>query len=395
MLLRRNKRLLSPLFPLALLVALSSAPARAETDVNPQTNASTKAAPAAPSEPPSPLPSRRPRPISGPRKALAAAGAVFPGFFAHGTGHFIAGDPNAGLGLLAVEGIGLGVAGTSLGVLAATGASRHFATPLVALTIAGGGLFVLSFFADLYGVLAPDSAFGSPPRSMPWIETQLGLRYVYNPTFAYRSFLVQSVDLRWRSLRLMPSGWFALDDTNSRVRALAAYRFTGPKTLGSALSADGSYLDLEGAFTHHRYTTEKFTITSVELSLRGRLDMDRFLPSLAGSFAEMSLGGAILADSYFNATTDGNTLLLGRFGYGVYIGRPSYPRGEVMVYYDHRRDDFAAGLKIARVGSGIFGHMGLEGKLYFNDQWGALLDAQMGSAYLAGLSVLYRHGGSP
>jgi hypothetical protein len=65
------------------------------------------------------------------------------------------------------------------------------------------------------------------------------------------------------------------------------------------------------------------------------------------------------------------------------------------LYYDHRHDGFAAGLKMTGLGSGVAGHFGMEGRLYLDSQWGLLLDAQVGSAYVAGLSILFRHGGTP
>ena len=62
----------------------------------------------------------------------------------------------------------------------------------------------------------------------------------------------------------------------------------------------------------------------------------------------------------------------------------------MIAYYDHRRDDLAAGLKVPGIGAGYLGHVGLEAKAYFFESWGVLLDAQLGSAAIAGLSLLYR-----
>jgi hypothetical protein len=335
------------------------------------------------------------KPVSGSRKALATGATFVPGLIVHGSGHFVAGHRTTAFKLLGLEALGVGLAVGGLSVAAATGASRRFIEPVITVTMAGAGLLFMTFLADLYGVLAPEGGFGAAPLEMPWVETELGYRYVYNPTFSYGSFLVTSLDLRWRSLRLTPSGWFALDDQNARLRALAAHRFFGPKTPGSARPKDGSFIDVEGAITHHRYTSDGFSITSGEIALHGRLDMEHIGPTLKGSFAELTIGGAVNSDAYHGITTEGNSFLLGRFGYGIYIGRPAYPRGEVLVYYDHRHDDFAAGWKIPGVGGGVGGHVGAEGSLYFNDRWGALVDAQIGSALLAGASVLYRYGGEP
>lgn len=357
-------------------------------------------------------------PISPRRKALAVAGSLVPGALVHGTGHFIAGDPSTGFRLLAMEGLGLGMTVGGLSLLAVTGASRRFAGPLAALTATGAGLFVISGLADIYGVAMPESARGAPPAGAAFIETQLGARYVYDPTFEYRFFLVPSIDLRWGPVRLMPSAWFATDDRNARLRALGSYRIRGPKpnskkfipnTTESTLTTDGSFLDLEAAVTHHRYGSSEvsglgrvsgFAISTIEASVHGRLDAWHIAEPLRGSFMELGAGGAIAVHDY-KTTTETNTLLLVRFAYGVYFGQPCAgspgcgfsPLGEAKLYYDHRHDDYAAGLKIRGLGSGVPGHFGFLGTLFFTPSWGVSLDAQVGSAYIAGGSLVFRQGG--
>jgi hypothetical protein len=84
--------------------------------------------------------------------------------------------------------------------------------------------------------------------------------------------------------------------------------------------------------------------------------------------------------------------LLARFGYGIYLGWPGSARGEIALYYDHRHDDFAAGFKMPGLGSGVIGHFGVEGRLFVTRQWGVAAEAAVGSAYITGLSILFRHG---
>jgi hypothetical protein len=92
------------------------------------------------------------------------------------------------------------------------------------------------------------------------------------------------------------------------------------------------------------------------------------------------------------ASADVEDLLLARFGYGMYIGRIGGPRGEMTLYYDHRHDEFAAGLKTGGLVSGVAGHFGIAAHLYVSDHWGLAAEAAVGSAYVTGLSVLFRHG---
>ena len=78
------------------------------------------------------------------------------------------------------------------------------------------------------------------------------------------------------------------------------------------------------------------------------------------------------------------------FALGAYLGNPSRRGGEARVYYDHRHDDFAAGLKLESLGSGPLGHFGTDLRYYLTSHFGAHLDFQVGSAYVTSLSVLYR-----
>jgi len=45
------------------------------------------------------------------------------------------------------------------------------------------------------------------------------------------------------------------------------------------------------------------------------------------------------------------------------------------------------------LGSGVAGHFGVEGLMYLDKRWGLLVDAQVGSAWLGGISLLFRQGG--
>ncbi|WP_104987051.1 hypothetical protein [Sorangium cellulosum] len=381
----RPPRTTGPLFALLALLA-AAAPAQAdEGKDNPTSPAS--AAPVAPSAaPPTPQ-------VSPGRRALAAAGTVVPGLLVHGTGHFLLGERRTALRLLALEGAGAGLTIGGLGSAAVFGASRRVIAPIVLTTVTGAGLFGISLLADAYGVLAPEGGTGSPLTTLPSVETQLGVAYVYDPTFAYRTFLVPGMDLRLRSVRLSGSGWFALNDVNTRLRAEAAYRFLGPGAPDSPRAADGSFLELEAAFTHHRYTSDEFSITTGEVSLSGRLDLAHIGPTLRGSFAEMGWGIGVEAYRYGRRPFEGNELLIPHFAFGMYLGHEGYPRGETKFYYEHRHDGYAAGAKMPGLGSGVPGHLGLQTRLYASPRWGLLADVQAGSAYVGRLSLLARPGG--
>ncbi|KYF63221.1 hypothetical protein BE11_46970 [Sorangium cellulosum] len=378
----------------ALLALLSAAPAQAD-EGNDAPVSPAMAAPAAASSATAASAAPEGQAISPRRRALAATGAVIPGLLVHGSGHVLLGEGRTGLSLLALGGAGTGLMIGGLAGAAVTGASRRVIAPVVLTTVTGAGLFGITLLADLYGVLAPEGGTGSAPSALPWVETQLGVAYVHDPTFAYRTFVVPGMDLRLRSLRLSGAGWFALNDDNARLRAETAYRFLGPGTPDGPRAADGSFLELEAALTHHRYTSDGFSITTGEVTLQGRLDLAHIGPTLRGSFAEMGWGIGVEAYRNGRRPLEGNELLTPHFGFGMYLGHEGYPRGEAKVVYEHRHDGYAAGAKITGLGSGVPGHLGLQGRVYASPGWGVLAEVQAGSAYVGRLSLLLRPGGSP
>jgi hypothetical protein len=328
---------------------------------------------------------------------LAATGAaVFPGVVLHGTGHLVAGDRRTAYRLMGLEGAGLGLTVAGFATLAATGASRHLSPVIFASPVVGVGMFLVSWLADVQGVTVPLDARGAPLLTAPTLEARLGTRYVYDPTIDYGTLVGPAVDLRWRRWRLSPGAWIATTGHNTRLDLEIGFRPVGPRPDG--LASDGSYVEIVTGATHHRFR-EDFDLTVLEAGARGRFDLRRLSATLAGSFAEWGLGlGWALTHFHTGAhETDADGLLLARFGYGLYFGHAPGRTGEVMAYYDHRHDDYAGGAKVSGLGSGAAGHGGLEGTWYFHPRWGVRAEAQAGSAYLAGLSVICRSplAGSP
>lgn len=328
-------------------------------------------------------------PRTAARRALDVAVAAGPGAVVHGAGHWSAGRPETARRLALTQAAGLGTMVVGLGGLAVTGASRYLVAPLALATVAGAGLFFLPWLADVYGAAAYPDAVASPPRLTPRWTTELGHRYVWDAQFAYRHFLVQAVELRVDGFRLAQSGWHALDDRNVRLRVLGAYRLSGATP--SRPADDGSFVELEAARTQHRYDSEGFRSLTGEVSLSARRDLARWDRGLQGSFVEGGFGLALQRFEYriagMTVEPDVNDLLLARFGFGFYFGSSS----EALAYYDHRHDDYAAGLELTGLGSGVAGHFGAEVR-HFWGQWGARAEGQVGSAFVAGVSLMFRQG---
>jgi hypothetical protein len=309
----------------------------------------------------------------------------------HGAGHAALGQWKIAWPILAVEMLGLGLGATGAFTFWYSGAARDLVGPATALTLVGGGLLGFSWLADLYGVLAPPGGTGAPDRTLPHVEVAIGYRYVHDPRFLYRNLAGAAVDLRLRPLRLSASAWGALDAGNQRLRASLAYRFLGPQPARSP-ARDGSFVELSLGVTHHAYQNEGFGLTLAEGFALGRLDLARVGPTLEGSFAEMGLGWALGGYDYAHAPGEATSLLLMRAAIGVYLGSPGDPHGEVSLFYDHRHDDYAAGLLMRGIVSGVLGHFGLGGTFYMTERLGIGVEAQLGSAVVAGLSLRYRGG---
>ncbi len=328
------------------------------------------------------------RSVSKRRRSAAIGAAVFPGLLAHGSGHFILGERAVARRLLVAEGIGLGIAAAGGVPLFLTGASRHYTAVPVALLVSGVGVFALSWAADLYGTTG---AAGPRAPTVPApVELELGYGYVQDPRFDYASFAIAAASVDLGPVVLAPVAWMALDDDNQRLRLEGRYPFWR--------GGDASRLEAVAAATHHRYPDDGFAVSTFEAAVAGRLDMARVGDSMAGSFADLSLGmGSELTNYYApGAGADLGEILLVRFAYGVALGCPTGVHGEASIYYDHRRDTFTGGISPGTgPGSGFMGLLGAEGLVHIGARWGVRARFEQGAARVLSLGILTRFGDTP
>lgn len=280
---------------------------------------------------------------------------------------------------LAVGSLGLTTAG---GVTLLGTRSNRWVTPIAAPAVApgaatlwaAGGAFLTALPLLLTGRCnCPDTSTATTLR--------LDHAYVYDPQFDYRSLAVLSADIRVRPrLRLRPRLWLATNDDNQRGRAEAMYQLRR--------SHDGSWLELGGALSHHRFGDEGLGNSGVELFARGRLNLARVWSVLAGTFSQLGLGIGLDYLHTRDAGGDGSSQLLARTSFGIYLPGA---RGEVELYYDHRRDDYAGGFAV-RPANGFLGHFGVEGHYYVTRVLGVAVQAEMGSAYVVRTGVIVRPG---
>ena len=336
---------------------------------------------------PSPSPARR---------ALGAGAAVVPGALVHGAGHFVIGESDTAVRLLIAEGIGLGMLLGGGSVLFLTGASRYVVGPAAGIAALGAGLFGTSLAADVYGTVSTDGgAADLVPRAPPKLESELGYRYVSDSLFPYRHFMVERLTLTLGAVRVTPSAWLDPSGKNARYRLEGGYRLIGLDPGERRQHAFDDRLEVEVGLVHHRYPTQGFTRSSAEIALASRYDLAHLGPSLRGAFVEFAAGyGRARIDYHLrglDVPADTDDVLLARFGFGAVFRGNTYPGSQALLYYDHRHDDFAAGLLVTGLGSGVVGHFGTEWRWFFTPSFGLLAEAELGSALVTGISVLYRH----
>jgi hypothetical protein len=316
--------------------------------------------------------------------------AVVPGLVVHGTGLWVRGDVETARRLATLEGVGLGIAAVAGGLLAASGGSRRLTTITIPPLIAGGGLFLTTWLADIYGSAGGGRRGAEPRAALPPVDLELGGFGIYDPVFDHVAFTRAAASVRLGRWRIAPELLIAVGDDNQRLRADLGYRFIGDPR------GRGTHLDLVGGLRSHRYSDERFATHTAEAQVFGRLELARLGRSLDGAFAQLSSGLGVEVIDYMvpGAATDVSDMLLGGFGFGLYLGDcDSAVSGEVELYYDHRRDELVGGFSPGQQASGFGGYFGAALDLDLGRRWGLVTRLEWGSAALAGAWVRYRMGG--
>jgi hypothetical protein len=342
-----------------------------------------------------PVAPARPEPrVPSPLPELAS---IFPGLILHGSGAWLQHRNQTAGRLLMLEGASVLATFTSGLILFSTGAARDIVGPTALLAVAGVGTFAVSFLASVYATVAPPDGLGDPLRRQPLIDSSAGYLYVYDPQFAYRHFVTVRASAFVQDWHVLADVAAALDHENQRYSLGVGYRLLGSGGSGSEPASDGSYLEPRLAFTAHRFEPDGFNSRIFELAVEGRLDVSRYLPDVRGAFFQGEAGWA--SQVFVNHVpgpnpTTATSLLLAHVGFGMYLGNrvDSRTGGEAELYYDHRHDGYAGGLKVNGLGSGVAGHLGLRGSYQLTPRWGVRARAEAGSAYLLGLDLVVRGG---
>jgi hypothetical protein len=313
-------------------------------------------------------------------RAVAVGAAVFPGAVVHGSGHWVAGDRRAarriaiaelvGLGLAALGGIPIGVSG---------GAPQTM--PGLALVVPGGALLIQSWLADVYGA-AGGSRIGGRAGREPRLELEAGYALIADAQSDTGHLATLAATARVGRATVGASG-YAGDG------AWSARGEFGLRALGDRLA----HADVFVAAAERRFDDDGFRTAVLELFARGRYELERFTPSLGGSFAtlELGVGRESLRYNVPDVPADTQSVLVARFGYGLHLG----DHAETELYYDHRRDDLAGALLHDLphlLGSnGFAGHLGLRAAAR-RGRFGLTAAVEVGSAWVFHLALTTRIG---
>jgi hypothetical protein len=340
-----------------------------------------------------PRPSSQPVPRApSPWPELAA---VVPGVLIHGSGTWLQGRGLTTQRLLLLEAAGVLALLAGGLVVYETGAARDLAGPATLVIAAGAGTSSSSLLASLYATWAPRSGWGEPLRRVPRLVSALGYTFAADPAFDDHHFLTTELEGRLGGWALAVNALVSPSPGRERLSARAGYRLLGARE-GASPAGDGSYLEPRLGLTSQRFDHYGFVTSGLELLVDGRLDVERFLPDVRGAFFQATVGWSPQWTRYDVPgvnVTESSSLLVFHSGFGVYVGpEPAAARGELELYYDHRRDGLAGGLKTLGPSSGFAGHIGLRGEYFVTESWGMRGRIEVGSAWVIGSSILFRAG---
>ena len=322
--------------------------------------------------------------VSTTRRLAAIGAAIVPGVVIHGSGSWVLHEQRAAKRLAVTGWIGLGAMALGGAAVGLTGGSPEMVIWGVPAMIAGAGLWLPTWFADIWYAAGGPRVRGEPHAASPW-SVELGTTWLHD---AYRErALVRGAGRI--ELGRVGVGASGLVDAEGRARTgdvEARVRILGAAATGAAI-ADGSKLYVRAAVRRHVDDDDQVAISTVEAEVGARADLQRVDRNLAGSFVDVSLGMGLERVRYADLVSDTDTLFLGRFAWGLYLGT----RSELTVFYDHRRDSLAGGIAAWRA-AGFVGSVGANVDLRLGGPLSFVGELEIGNGWVTTAGVRY-HGG--
>ncbi len=315
------------------------------------------------------------------RRSGAVLAALTVGLAVHGTGSYLVGRKKTAKRLALIEAIGLGGMLAGGGPIGLSGGYPPTMT-LTPVLLVGAGMFATSWWADI-AVAAGISPTGQARTAAPW-SLELAMLYLSDP---YRQAGLGRLggDVALGRLTL---GASLTSDAENEIRTGeldARVRIFGAAPTGDVVD-DGSRLIARAGLRGHQDDGDRVKLATGEIEVIGRLDLFRVDPALRGSFVQMSTGLGV-ERAYYTGDRDNTSLLLGTFGWGLYLGN----RGEVQLFYDHRRESMVGGIAAGRA-AGFVGSMNASLDWMFDRHWATHLEVNVGTAWLTTFGLRYRGG---
>jgi hypothetical protein len=322
--------------------------------------------------------------VSAKRRLAAIGASLVPGILVHGSGSWVLHEKRAAKRLAITGAIGWGalvLGGAAVGV---SGASPEMVIWGVPVIIAGAGLVFPTWFADIWYAAGGPRVRGESHTPSAW-SVEAGTTWLHD---GYRERALVRAGGRVELGRI-GLGASTLVDAEGQARtgdAFARVRLFGAAATGATV-ADASRLYVRAAMRRHEDDDDKVAITTVEADVGMRAELQRLDPNLAGSFLDFAIGMGIQRVRYADLVSDNDTLFLGRFAWGLYLGR----RSEWTVFYDHRRDSLAGGIAAQRA-AGFVGSVGTNVDLRLGGPFAFVGELEVGNGWVTSAGIRY-HGG--
>ncbi|MDQ3334488.1 MAG: hypothetical protein M4D80_04960 [Myxococcota bacterium] len=322
--------------------------------------------------------------VSTKRRLAAVGAALVPGVLIHGSGSWVLHEKRAAKRLAITGGIGFGamaLAGAAVGI---TGAAESMVIWAVPMMIAGTGLWLPTWFSDIWYAAGGPRVRGAPHAPTAW-SLDLATTWLHD-SYRERALIRGAGRVEFGRIG---GGASALVDAEGRARTgdlEARVRILGAPADGTILE-DGSRLYVRTAVRRHVDEDDKVEITTGEIEAGGRLDMQHIDRNLNGTFLEVAIGVGLEKVTYADLVSDDDFLFLGRFAWGLYLGT----RSELTVFYDHRRDSLAGGIAAGRA-AGFVGSVGTNVDLRLGGPFAFIAELEIGNGWVTTAGIRY-HGG--
>jgi hypothetical protein len=245
-------------------------------------------------------------------------------------------------------------------------------------------LFLSSWLADIW-VAAGGAQRAVTPSAMPPWSVEVTTTWQHD-AYRERALFGAAGRVELGRLGLAAGGYVDARNASRSSEGGARWRLWGPAATGRVIT-DGSRLVVRATARRERDDTDQVTLVTAEAELSGRLDLDRLDPGIRGSFLELSAGGGLTRTTYPQGHHDRDAILLAGFAWGAYLG----DRGELRLFYDHRRDGLAGGLDASHA-AGFVGSFGASTELRVAGTWAVRGELQIGNAWVTTLGIRYLGG---